>query len=442
MKRIMKFACALVIVVVSFSATATAQKKAKDSKTTYAKEALQPYVDNGQLAGAISVFYKEGVQETCCVGYADVEKKRPIKMDNVFMQCSQTKGFCGVTIAKLVEEGKISLDDPVAKYLPEFRELWVLVSNKDGVKTLQKAKNTLTVRMVLNHTGGFPFEASVKRSDVRGGGWSGGAPLRQVAAVAAESPIMFEPGTRDLYSNTGIDIGAAIVEVVTGMKWEDYLKKEVLDPLGMKSTWFWPTDKQLKKKIELYAFKDNAPAEWVEEMAWQQRPYNDSHVFASAGAGLWTTAADQLKFYKMLMNLGIGENGVRILKEETVKSILACTTRPNNMGGYSLGLSAPVVDNENAWFGHGGAWGTNCVVNWHKKQLRLWVVQSAGAHSLGAARWTRLQASSSPNHSAKLALMPTPVASARNKNSLEIDMILRMCFRGASSVFVLNKCIR
>ncbi|MBQ8544929.1 MAG: beta-lactamase family protein [Alistipes sp.] len=377
MKRVMKFACALVVVV-SFCLTATAQKKAKDSKTTYAQEVLQPYVDNGQLAGAISVFYKDGVQETCCIGYADVAKKRPIKMDNVFMQCSQTKGFCGVTIAKLVEEGKISLDDPVSKYLPEFKELWVQVSNKDGVKTLHKAKNTLTVRMVLNHTGGFPFEASVKRNDVRGGGWSGGAPLRQVAAVAAESPIMFEPGTRDLYSNTGIDIGAAIVEVVTGMKWENYLKQEVLDPLGMKSTWFWPTDKQLKKKVELYAYKDNAPAEWVEEMAWQQRPYNDSHVFASAGAGLWTTAADQLKFYKMLMNLGVGENGVRILKEETVKSILACTTRPNNMGGYSLGLSAPVNDNENAWFGHGGAWGTNCSVNWHKKQLKLWVVQSAG----------------------------------------------------------------
>ena len=378
MKRIMKFACALVVVVVSFSLTATAQKKARDSKTNFAQEVLQPYVDNGQLSGAISVFYKDGVQETCCVGYADVEAKRPIKLDNVFMQCSQTKGFCGVTIAKLVEEGKISLDDPVSKYLPEFKELWVLVSNKDGVKTLQKAKNTLTVRMVLNHTGGFPFEASVKRNDVRGGGWSGGAPLRQVAAVAAESPIMFEPGTRDLYSNTGIDIGGAIVEVVTGMKWEDYLKQEVLDPLGMKSTWFWPTDKQLKKKIELYAFKDNAPAEWVEEMAWQQRPYNDSHVFASAGAGLWTTAADQLKFYKMLMNLGVGENGVRILKEETVKSILACSTRPNNMGGYSLGLNAPVKDTEDAWFGHGGAWGTNCMVNWHKKQLKLWVIQSAG----------------------------------------------------------------
>ena len=162
----------------------------KDSKTTFAKDALQPYVDNGQLSGAISVFYKDGVQETCCVGYADVSQKRRIKMDNVFMQCSQTKGFCGVTIAKLVEEGRISLDDPVSKYLPEFAELWVLDEEKDGVRKMHKAKNVLTVRMVLNHTGGFPFEISAKRSDVRGGGWSGGAPLRQTASIAAASPLL------------------------------------------------------------------------------------------------------------------------------------------------------------------------------------------------------------------------------------------------------------
>ena len=359
----------LILLALSLTLTATAKSGPKKSGTSYAKEVLQPYVDSGQLPGAISVFYKDGVQETCCVGYADVKKKRPIKMDNVFMQCSQTKGFCGVTIAKLVEEGRISLDDPVSKYLPEFKELWVLDGEKDGVKTLHKAKNVLTIRMVLNHTGGFPFEISAKRGDVRGGGWSGGAPLRQVASIAAASPILFEPGTRETYSNTGIDIGAAVVEVVTGMKWEQYLKKEVLDPLGMKSTWFWPTDKQLKNKVELYALKKDAPAEWREEMDMQQRPYNDSHVFA---------ANDQLKFYKMLMNLGVGENDVRILKEETVKSILAVSTRPEGMGGYSLGLSAPVKDSEDAWFGHGGAWGTNCSVNWHKKELKLWVIQSAG----------------------------------------------------------------
>ncbi len=368
----------LFLLVLTCCLTAGAQKKVIDSKTTYAKEVLQPYVDRGELPGAISIFYNNGVQETCCIGYANVEQKRPIKLDNVFMQCSQTKGFCGVTIAKLVEEGKLSLDDPVSKYLPEFKELWVQDSDKDGIKTLHKAKNVLTVRMVLNHTGGFPFECSAKRNDVRGGGWSGGAPLRQVASIAAASPISFEPGTRDQYSNTGIDIGAAVVEVITGMKWEDYLKKEVLDPLGMKSTWFWPTDKQLKTQIEMYDTHKDAPATYRLENGWEQRPYNDSHVFASAGAGLWTTANDQLKFYKMLMNLGVGDNGVRILKEETVKSILAVTTRPDNLGGYSLGLNAPKKDGENEWFGHGGAWGTNCMVNWHKKQLKLWVVQLNG----------------------------------------------------------------
>ena len=377
MKRILQ-SLVLLLALVAMSVPAGAQKKAIDSKTHYAREVLQPYVDSGQLPGAISIFYKDGVQETCCIGYADVAAGRRISLNNSYMQCSQTKGFCGVTIAKLVEEGKLSLDDPVSKYLPEFKELWVRVDKNDSVWTMQKARNVLTVRMVMNHTGGFPFEISAKRQDVRGGGWSGGAPIRQVASIAAASPLRFEPGTAIRYSNTGIDIGAAIVETITGMKWEEYLKKEVLDPLGMKSTWFWPTDKQIRNKIELYQYNENAPAERREEMGNQQRPYNDSHVFASAGAGLWTTAEDQLKFYKMLMNLGVGDNGVRILKEETVKNLLAVSTRPADMEGYSLGLTAPKVDSEDAWFGHGGAWGTSCSVNWHKKQLRMWVVQRAG----------------------------------------------------------------
>ena len=376
MKRIL---CAALAAVLIIPVSLQAQTKPRDSKTSFAKEALQPYVDSGELPGAISILYKDGVQETCCIGYADVAAKRRITLKDVYMQCSQTKGFCGVTVAKLVEDGLISLDDPVSKYLPEFAELWVLDSEKDGVKTLHKAKNVLTVRMVLNHTGGFPFETSAKRNDVRGGGWSGGAPLRQNASVAAASPLLFEPGTKVNYSNTGIDIGATIVEVVTGMKWEQYLKKEVLDPLGMKSSWFWPTDKQLRRQVEMYEVKEGKPAEYLLENGNQQRPYNDSHVFASAGAGLWTTAEDQVKFYKMLMNLGVGENGVRILKEETVKSILAVSTRPEGMEGYSLGLSAPAKDSEDAWFGHGGAWGTNCSVNWHKKELRLWAVQLNGS---------------------------------------------------------------
>ena len=111
-------------------------------------------------------------------------------------------------------------------------------------------------------------------------------------------------------------------------------------------------------------------------------PYNDAHVFPSAGAGLWTTARDQLRFYKMLMNLGVGENGTRILKEETVKNLLAVSQRPKGIDpeGYSFGLVAPWEDGEDQFFGHGGAWVSQCLVNWHRKELRLLAVQFDGGY--------------------------------------------------------------
>ena len=352
----------------------------KDTGPASVKDALAPFVESGELPGAISVLYNNGRQEVSCVGYSNVEQKRPIGLDDVFMQCSQTKGFCGVTVAKLVEEGRLGIDDPVSKYLPEFKTLWIKGVETNDTMMLVKAKNVLTVRMCLNHTGGFPFEICAKQGNIKGGGWSGGAPLRQTAAIAAASPILFEPGTKVQYSNTGIDIAAAVVEIVTGERWEDYLRRTLLDPLEMKSTWFWPTDEQLTTQIEMYDCRKGAPATWKSENSMEQRPYNDSHVFASAGAGLWTTANDQLKFYKMLMNLGIGDNGARILREDTVKNLLAKSTRPADLKDprYSLGLVAPVEDGEGEWFGHGGAWGTNCMVNWHRKQLKLWVVQLNG----------------------------------------------------------------
>ena len=381
------FSAVVSVVALMALAGCTTAPAWEESGTSFAKDALQKYVDSGELPGAISVFYKDGVQETACLGYADADAKRPIALDNVYMQCSQTKGFCGVTIAILVEEGKLNLDDPVSKYLPEFETLWIKASESNGVQRLVKAKNRLTVRNVMNHTGGFPFELPNGQAM---GGWSRRMPLRSVAATAAAQPILFEPGTNVRYSNVGIDIGAAVVEIVTGKRWEDFLKERVFAPLGMENSGFWPTDEQLANKIEMYDVKGGEKAKWKKQASWMQRPYNDDRVFPSAGAGLWTTAADQLKFYKMLMNLGIGENGVRILKEETVKSILATSTRPATLKdpNYSLGLRAPAKDGEDEWFGHGGAWGTNCMVNWHKKELKLWAVQFSG----GPRPWDKARA--------------------------------------------------
>ena len=351
---------------------------AVDAGTRYAQEAFRESLASGAVPGVINVFYKDGVQETACLGYADVAAKRRITLDDLFMQCSQTKGFCGVTVAMLVEDGKIALDDPVSKYLPEFRELWVLESETNGVRKTVRAKNVLTVRHVMSHMGGLPFELPNYESM---GGWNRRMPLRSVAALAASLPLEFEPGTRDAYSNLGIDIGAAVVEVVSGMRWESFLQKRVLDPLGMTSSTFRPSEAQLATKIESYWSAPDSKAVLLPEHGQMGRPYGDDRVFASAGAGLWTTARDQLKFYKMLMNLGVGDNGVRVMREETVKSILARSVRPAGKGGYSLGLDAPENDTEDSWFGHGGAWGSCCFVNWHKKELRMHVVQCGG--------WTR-----------------------------------------------------
>ena len=337
-------------------------------ETHIVEQALKPHVESGNLPGAISVLIDEKAnkQDIACVGFANVDEKRQISMDQMFMQCSQTKGFCGVTIAMLVEEGKISLDEPVSKYLPEFKEMKVLVKDKEGKVQLVPAKNQITIRMVMNHTAGFPFEIPSKKVK----GWPG-LSLRDTSKEAASEPLLFEPGTKSQYSNTGIDIGAAVIEVVTKQPWDVFLKERVLLPLGMKNTTFNPTDEQLKNHISMYKISKGKAPEFTLFNNWMPLPHNGPTVFPSAGAGLWTTANDQLKFYKMLMNLGVGDNGVRILKEDTVKNLLATSTRPQSLGSYSLGLNVA----GNGWFGHGGAWNTNCKVNWKNKQLQLWVVQ-------------------------------------------------------------------
>jgi CubicO group peptidase (beta-lactamase class C family) len=232
------------------------------------------------------------------------------------------------------------------------------------------AKNTLTIRMVMNHTGGFAFEIPTKSKK----GWPA-LSLRDTAKEAASIPLQFEPGTAVRYSNTGIDIGAAIIEVVTGKPWDVFLKERVLDPLGMSNTTFNPTDEQLARAITMYSVKPGEKAKFRAFHPSMPLPHNGKDIHPSAGAGLWTCASDQIKFYKMLMNNGIGDNGVRILKAETVKNLLATSTRPGNLGHYSLGLS---INATNGFFGHGGAWGTSCLVNPEKKQVIFWVVQLTG----------------------------------------------------------------
>ena len=336
----------------------------------FAEAALGKFVDNGEMAGFVSIFKGPGGDEVCCRGWADRENRVPMRTDTLFMICSQTKGVTGVAIAKLVEDGKLKLDDPVSKYLPEFAELWIDGGETNGVRTLRRAKNVLTVRHVMSHTGGFPFETRLKDAL---GGWNT-ASVRTTAAAAAAYPLKFEPGTDYSYSNTGIDIGAAVIEVVTGGRYEDYLREQVFKPLGMCDTTFRPTDEQLRRLAKCYRIKSGARAELVPDFEQMPAPYVGSDRYPSAGAGLFSTPSDMLKFYRMIVNGGVGDNGARVLKPETVDGILASKQTPEAVEKpYSLGLWV-----DHAWFGHGGALMTDGKMNREKRAVMVLMVQQTG----------------------------------------------------------------
>jgi len=344
----------------------------KDSGTAFLSNAIMPFVQNGSLPGAIGVLYKNGCQETACMGWANVGKRIPMSMDRTFMICSQSKGFCGVCVALLVEEGKINLDDPISRYLPQFANMIVEIKDGNSVKRRAAAQNEITIRHLLTHSAGFPFDVP----SVLEKGWTS-CPISQVVAEAAANPLVAEPGTKAQYSNVGFAIAAAIIEKLSGRRYEEFLEKRIFNPLGMGDTTFKPTDEQLSRQISMYTISKNTAPVYTPENKRMPLPHNGPTVYACPAMGLWSTADDLLKFYQMIMLKGVGANGVRLLQEQTVLELLATSQRPPSLQGYySLGFT--ILQDEPGWLGHGGAWGTYFKININKQELCLWVVQLCG----------------------------------------------------------------
>jgi CubicO group peptidase (beta-lactamase class C family) len=333
-----------------------AQTKVKDSKTHYAQEALQPYVDNGQLAGAISVFYKDGVQETLCIGYADVAQKRPIKMDNVYMQCSQTKGFCGVTIAKLVEEGKLSLDDPVSKYLPEYADIRM----RDG----SRPKRELTLRDLLSHTDGMRWEYPLVNNDIS---------VRQAARLYMAKGLKYQPGETFAYGTMRFSVAAACLEVAVGERFEDYLKRKILDPLEMTDTTFSPNASQLKRLVSAYT-SNGKPLRPASDRCARQLVFPKERPLRPApGGGLFSTPADVIRFSQMLAHHG-ERKGVRIISRKTFDEVFAVVQVPGELGRKNPYSAGAWIYGD--WFGHEGAMRTDQRANLKTGQSRLFFIQT------------------------------------------------------------------
>ena len=335
---------------------------------------LQPFVDKHELAGAVAlVADKDKVLSVETVGFADIAHGTAMKPDALFWIASQSKAMTATAVLMLVDEGKIALDDAVEKYLPEFRGQMVVAEKDDDHTLLRKSAHPITIREVLSHMSGLPFESAIETPTLDG------LPLAAAVRSYAAAPLQTEPGTHYQYSNAGINTAARILEVVTGMKYEDFMQQRLFNPLGMKDTTFWPTEKQVRRLAKAY-HPDDAKTNLSEFPVTQLHyPLTDrTRRFPMPAGGLFSTAQDTARFCQMLLNKG-ELNGRGYLSESSFKELTKRQTPMTVNDSYSFGLAIG-----SDWFGHGGACATNMEIRFQKGLVLIWMVQHGGFSGDGA----------------------------------------------------------
>ncbi len=331
---------------------------------------LQPFVDRGELAGAVAVVAgKDQVLAVHAVGFADVTAKRPMKTDAVFWIASQSKPITGVALMILVDEGKLSLDDPVAKYLPEFKE--VMVAN--GNEAPLRPTHAITVREVMCHTSGMPFKSAAETPTLDA------LPLREAVLSYAKTPLLQQPGTKYVYSNAGINTGARIVEVISKQSFEAFMDERLFQPLGMKDTTFWPNAAQMARLATPH--RPNAAKTALETTRISQMQYpleNRKGRYPMPAGGLFSTGADVARLCRMVLNGG-ELDGKRYLSAAAVKQMTSRQTPAALKESYGVGWAVT-----GASHGHGGALATNMSIDPQRGIITIWLVQHAGFVGDGA----------------------------------------------------------
>ncbi len=330
--------------------------------------ALQPFVDKQELAGAVTlVANRERVLDVTTVGYADVEAKTPMQQDSLFWIASMSKPMTGAAVMMLVDEGKLKLDDPVEKYLPEFKGQQVAIQENKKQVGLKAPARLITLRDILSHTSGLPFKSEEEEPTLDG------LPLEKAVKTYASHPLVYEPGTQFLYANAGINTAARILEVVSGMAYEDFMDQRLFKPLGMVDTTFWPNDGQVARLAKSY--KPGEGGKGLENLLVGQLHYplgDRAKRFPMPAGGLFSTAADVAVFGQMILNGGEWK-GRRYLSKAAVEELTRRQTPPALERSYGLGWA---VDPDGA--GHGGAFATNLSVNTQQGLVLVYMVQHSG----------------------------------------------------------------
>lgn len=394
------------LLIITFSLSVFAAKNEKAQSFIYSKKipatfdeqrlarldtAFQRLVDKGVIPHAVTFVAHHGrVVHNKAFGYSNIENKVACRTDDIFRIASQTKAITAVAILTLFEEGKLLLDEPVKKYIPEFANPQVLVSfeAKDSSFTTRPAKSDITIRQLLTHTSGISYGSgnSRKMYDKMGIPVSplytlDNKTLGDVIKRLAKCPLEFDPGEKFSYGMS-IDVLGYLIEVVSGKPVDVYMKEKIFDPLGMNDTYFYVPENKQNRIVTLYQHLQNKPLEPNRDAngIYQIFPYSGAGTFFSTGAGLCGTIGDYAKFCQMILNKGTF-NGKQILSRKTVE-MMCKNAVGDKRGEIGFGLA---FDDFRAQYSHlsvasegslrwGGMFGTDYLIDPQEDLILLFYI--------------------------------------------------------------------
>ena len=353
------------------------------------RPAMQKHIDNKTVAGVVAAIgSREGIVASESLGSLNREQKLAMPVDALFRIASMTKPITAISIMMLVDEGRLSVDDPVEKHLAEFRGQ-MLIESKDGEKIiLKKPARAIQIRDLLSHTSGLPGGFPVGVTDLY---FRRHLTLGEAVAISSQRPLEFEPGTKWSYCNAGIDTLGRIVEAVSEMSFEQFLEKRLFFPLGMFDTTFYPNDEQLQRLAALYESKDGE----LKPTGFQLLGPTKNAKHPIPAGGLYSTVHDLGHLYRMMLTRGaIGE--LRLLSEKSVDEMTRIQIGDLSGGftpGVSMGFGWQVTRKPEGVhammsagsFGHGGAFGTQGWIDPVQDLFVILLIQRAGLPNADAS---------------------------------------------------------
>jgi CubicO group peptidase (beta-lactamase class C family) len=367
----MKRLCLTLVLALSSTLIAAGQH----AKLPGIAAAMEEMIAKQEIAGAVTaVVNRNDLLHLDTTGYADIASKREMRPDTLFWIASMTKPVTGVAVLMLQDEGKLKVADPVAKYLPEFSTL----------KTPSGKPANLTIMQILTHTSGLGEASGPEALKAK--------TLADLVPIWLAAPMQYEPGERWKYTQSGINAASRIVEVVSGMTFDAFLQKRLFDPVGMRSTTFYPTAEQRGRLATAYA-KNKETGE-LEPVA-PRADFGPRDRPPQGNGGLYSTAPDYARFVRMLLNGGTLD-GRRYLSGAAMTFLTTPQTGDlptgffqtdtfgNRGANYGWGIATCILRTPHdgvaamlspGTYGHGGAWGTQAWIDPAKNVAYVLMVQ-------------------------------------------------------------------